>query len=206
MRCVLTILSMLFLVLTSSGCGVIGALAYKTVGDPPIPAQYIPSQTPMLVWVENYGAPGSARLESEPLALAIEHELRFRNVVPVVEAARLRDQYATNPDSLKDLTIPALGTLVGAQQVLYVHLLGIWTDHPPASEAIRATGTARVRVIDVPTAQTVWPIDRAEGFEIALETPFLRMGPEVNEITLRQQLRHRMAEQIARLFYNYKPN
>jgi hypothetical protein len=190
----------------TAGCGVFGALAHKVVGDPPVPAQYVPPQTPMLVWVENYGAPGSARLESEQLALAIEHELRARNVAPLVDATALRDEHAQRPDSLKRLTIPALGAKAGARQVVYVHLSSGSIEQPPASDAMRASASARVRVVDVASGQTVWPLDLAEGFEILVEAPYQRLGPGVNELTLRQQLRRSLAERIARLFYNFKPN
>ena len=65
--------------------------------------------------------------------------------------------------------------------------------------------SASVRVVDARTGRTRWPEDVSGGYPVAVETAFVEMSDEAELMRARQGAYRAMADQIAKLFYKWKP-
>ena len=205
---ILYLLSSLLL-LSQTGCAMVGAVAHKVVGEPPVPAQYMPDKNkPMFVLVENYRNPAAGRMDGQRLMLHLADELRRHRVAPVVDpeeanALRARADYRT-------MKVEEVGAAAGAKQVLYVHLGAVSIDNTVGGEMIKASAEMRVRVVDVATGRTLWPTDTPEGHLLMAQTSWSRTStgaPEgIDEPALRDQVARGAANQIVRLFRKWHPD
>jgi hypothetical protein len=199
--------SLLILVLCTfiSGCGkMMGVLVGKTVGED-IPATYVPEKDqPMLVLAENYQNPGSTSIESEQLARYVCQGLERKKVAPQIDPSAAIDLRSRDPAAYRKMSITQVGQALGAKQVLYIALLSNSVDMAEATEFQRGEAAARVRVVDVDTGQTRWPIDASSGYPVTAKTPVVKVTDENSANALRRGLQERLGGDIARLFYKYK--
>ena len=188
-----------------SGCGkLMAALVGKTVGED-IQAKYVPAKDePMLVLAENYQNPGSASVESEQLARYVCQGLERKKVAPQIDPSMAIDLRSRDPAGFRKMSITQVGQAVGAKQVLYIALLSSSEEMAQATEFQRGEATARVRIIDVDTGQTRWPVDATSGYPINVKTPVVKVTDENSANALRRGLQQRLGGDIARLFYKYK--
>lgn len=197
-----------FILLTSclflSGCLVAAsALHHKIVGPPPVPAQYVPQQEPMLVLVENYRASGNA--DGEMLARHLMSELEEHKVAPLVPLDALYALRTDKGDAYRKMSMAAIGRETGAKQVLYVDVQQSNIGAPPGSDLLKGRIAVQVRVVDVETGFTRWPTEDTEGVPLAYETPLPRADITTTEAMVRQHMHEEMAIRIGRLFYKWKP-
>jgi hypothetical protein len=188
-----------------SGCWVAGVLAHKVVGEPAQPARYKPAAAdPMLVLVENAANPSANHVDAQRLAARIARDLERYKVAPLVDAAKLDAVRDQDLGGFAVRSVANLGRAVGAKQVLYVNLesYGIEAAGPTG----RGRAAARVKVVDVETGQTRWPTDQADGYIVTDQTPSTQLNTAEDARAVQTALYDRTAQQIARLFYDYKPN
>jgi hypothetical protein len=194
------------LVLLCTSCAQIGALVYKTAGPMPVEARYVPEPKPMLVFVEQYNAAGpEAAQDSESLARAIQRRLEEKQVAPqvdpmVVSSVRLRD-----PIKFRAMNISQIGAESGAEQVLYVNLTHSQFKLSEGSELMRGQMGGRVKIIDVPTGNVIWPTDAGDGFPVGVQTPMTGIREGVTPQMARADMVRQMGNAVARLFYKYQP-
>ncbi len=211
--CAVRLLTYIVALTALPGCNLIGALAYKTVGPPAVPAQYVPPKEPTLVMVENFRNPAAVRLDAERLSRYVSQELDRRDIVPIVAAAAL-DALRDRPDFAR-MTPGQIGQAAGAKQVLYVDLLKFNVEDALGSEMIRGQMELTVRFVDAASGKTLWPTDSPEGMLLSIETPYRRTGPGTGpsgggpgatEMGLREAMSTGMAAKISRLFRKWKPD
>ncbi|HEY8665012.1 MAG TPA: hypothetical protein VIL86_00020 [Tepidisphaeraceae bacterium] len=187
------------------GCEIPGAVVYKVAGPPKVEAKFVPAQVPTLVLAENYRNPSSAALEGEALARAVQEELEAHHVVPLVNSSSYFTLRAEKPAEVKAMTISQVGKAVGAKQIIYINIDRSSIEEAAGTEMLKGRMAVYVRVVDAESGETVWPKENSSGWFLKSETPYLRTGGGVNEDFIRRQMTSALSEQIARLFYKWKP-
>jgi hypothetical protein len=196
----LVLASMLMLM---SGCAAAGVVMYKLAGPEAVPAKYVPAQRPMLVLVENYQRQSSASVGADLLARNLFYELSAENVAPLTPLEQLQQLREERPDFSK-MSIIALGKAMGAEQVLYVQLIGDHVTPLAGGNTLEGRTHVRVKVVDVVSGETLWPTDLSDGYELAAATELgADSGHDVRDV--RRSLYSSLADQIAKLFYKWKP-
>jgi hypothetical protein len=192
--------------LSLAGCNILGIVAYKASGPPPVPAQYVPAWEPLVVMVENPRNPSAVRLDADRLSRHITEQLRSHQVAPLVETKTLADLRDADPGKFRRMAITSVGKSVGARQVIYVNLARFDVESAMASEMLKGSAEASVRVVDTETGDTLWPPDSAEGYPLSFETGFVRTNAAggVTEVTVRDEMCRTMADQVAKLFYTWQ--
>jgi hypothetical protein len=183
---------------------VIGAAAY-VVGPPAVEPLYVPAQTPMLVLAENYADPSSSTVDGEQLERFVIDELRAHNVAPIADCEKVWALRAAQPQQYRAKSIDQLGRIAGAAQVLYINLRVGGTYVGQGSDVYQGRGSALVRIVDVETGQTLWPLEGTEGYPITQDSRLVRARPGVDDASVRRDVQRGLADQIAKLFYKYKP-
>jgi hypothetical protein len=202
-------LCLLFLLLAS--CGVPGVIAYKVLGPDDVKPLYTPPPTePILIFAENYDNPSIGSYESEEIARVVAQAFKEHKVAPVVDPDALHNLLtaqahapATNPTSR---SISAIGRKLGATHVLYIDVQECRTESLGGTKLLRGLMSVRVRLVDVATGKTLYPLDTGDGTPLSAKTPYTEIKQGVTEQSIRQQLCQTLGEQIARLFYPYKPD
>lgn len=192
------------LVSVSAGCNVIGAIAYKASGDPTVPAVFpLPPDKKTLVLVENFHNPAALRLESDAVARHLAEELKMHGAGPVIETAATDALRQSRGDAYRAMPVDAIGRALGAGQVIYVDLEEFEITHALASDMLGGRAEARVRVVDE-AGKVLWPTDSAAGYAVAVKVQPQRAAPGSDEFTARRELHAKLADRIAKLFYNWK--
>ena len=198
--------AMAWLLLICAGCNVVGAVAYKVVGPPDVPAKYVPQRTPIVVIAETYRDLSSTAIQAEQLARYVADELVMHDVAPVVDPSLVLDLQAKDRQKFRRMSITEIGREVGAAQVLYINILKSDSRTAQGTDILRGEVSARVKLVDVASGVTLWPEDSAEGYPVAGKTPYVRSGDGVDEVSVNQSLQQALAEQIGKLFYKWKPD
>ncbi len=196
-------LVILFL-LTSSGCNIMSALAYKTMGPNVIPAEYAPPKEPTLVLAESYGQSNDLQPYADQLGNLVTKELAAHKVAPLIDDTKLmalRGEKAGGYDKMK---IPDVGKAVGAKQVVYIDLRQCGIESVPGSDLFQGSIEATVRVVDVATGQTRWP-DVGDSHPFKKKTEFTRRDARDTPLAMRNMMLEDLAGAVSRLFYDVKP-
>ena len=199
--CLLVVLSLLLP--AAAGCNIIGALAYKATGDPTIKARYPLGDKPTLVMVENFHNPGALREESDAVARHLAEELKMHDAGPVVPPNAAEAYRQAQGEAFRRMPVDAIGRATGAGQVIYVDLEAFEVTQALASDMLGGRAEARVRVVDESGA-TLWPTDSAAGFPVQVQVHPQRLAPGTDEFGARRALHAKLADHIARLFYDWK--
>lgn len=186
------------------GCTMLGAMAYKMSGAPDVKAQYAPPKTPLVVLVENSRNPAALRLEAQRLASRVTDELKEHQVGPLIDPTKLADLRRARPEAYNGMAVTAIGREVRAEQVVVVDLVEFNVQPDLASETLQGLAQARVRVVDVASGETRWPLDTSGGFPLSAKTSYVRASDGVDATTLSEKLQRALSSQIARLFYDWK--
>jgi len=185
------------------GCEIIGTVAHIAVGDPPIPAQYEPAKTPTLVLVENYRSPGAVQLDGDQVAHLICEELKEKGKLDVIDPDKLVPIREEDPAKFQRMTIPELGQAVGAKQVIYVDLIESDFSADTSQSVVHATATARVRVVDVASSETLWPASPPDGKELSNKIDFDPIDTS-HALSMHTDMLTQLSSQISKLFYKWK--
>ena len=190
--------------LCAPGCQVAGVVAH-VVGPPAVEPLYVPAKTPMLVLAENYADPSASEVGAEQLERFVIDELRAHDVAPIADCEKVWALRAAEPQQYRAKSIDQLGRIADAAQVLYINLRVGSTYVGQSSEVYQGRGSALVRIVDVASGQTLWPVDGTEGYPITQDSQLVRARPGVNDASVRRDVQRGLADQIAKLFYSYKP-
>lgn len=190
--------------LPAGGCQVIGAGAYVLTGPPSVPAQYVPVKEPMLILVENYSNPSLHQMEADQLTHCICTDLKANEVAPLIEMEKLREVRDKMGERMRRMTIPQIGQAVGAKQVLYVNIRRADVQELSGGSC-SGKMDLRVRLVDVAGGTTRWPKDAEDGHPVTVETPVVMQGESAAADALKSQMIQDAGQQIARLFYEWKP-
>jgi hypothetical protein len=193
------------LLASMSGCGGIGAIVYKTAGPPPIPARYAPPKDqPLLVMVESSQPMSGSVPECDELAMVLHEELKAQQVAPMIGIDELHILRDSNPAAFRKMTIAQIGRQLGAKQIIYVTLKEITFESPPGSDVMRGKIEAKVKVINVDTADTVFPGDaETETYEHTSRYQAMRGG--LTAAAIRRQIIQGSGIELSRWFYAYSP-
>ena len=192
------------LLLGTGGCNLVGAVAGKVVGQPPVPARYVPDATaPLLVIAEDFRNPSMARGDSDRLRVVISGLLAEEKVAPIVEPSRLAMIRDADPLYAKKSVVD-VAKAAGARQVLYVDLRSLAVGAQPGSDMLKGIGVASVKLIDVESARAVFP-GESEGLTVNFATPIRRAGDRSTPDTVRNETIVGLARTIARLFHKWQP-
>lgn len=192
----------------ATGCNAVGAVLYKTVGSLPVEARYVPEQVPMLVLVERYNqsSGGTSIVDTEVLTREVSKQIARHEIAPQVDATTALDLRSQDPAAFSKLTISQIGGKLGASQVLYVNVLQSEVQSPEGSSMVRGTMAARVKVIDVASGRTLFPVDLANGYPVSVETSPQNVRAGTTPESVRGLMARQLAEQIGRLFRKYQPD
>lgn len=190
----------------ASGCQGVGIIADKIIGQPEVPAQYVPNATlPLLIIAETYSSPNVDRADADRLSQYVSDVLEREKVATIIEPSRvamLRD--AKSPAEFSKLTVVDIARGVGARQVIYIDLTAFGVGNAASTDLLKGSATARVSVIDVDEGRAVYPTESG-GQTVAYATPMRRSGDRANEASVRAETLAGLGDRVAKLFYKWKP-
>ena len=173
-------------------------------GPPAVKPRYVMPKEPTLIMIENAHASSVVIPEADALARVVYDELTEHQVAPLIDPVKVHDLRDTNPVAFSKMTITDIARRLGAKKVLYVQVNRLDIDIPPGTEVVKVGMSADVKVVDAATAQTVWP-ESGEPEAYIHETPVRRIEPGTSRSPLQQQILRQAGVEIARWFYEYKP-
>jgi hypothetical protein len=190
----------------SAGCQLVGVAADRLVGQPPIPARYVPGETTqLLVLVENYQDPAGATGDARRVATMVGEVLETRKVAVILSQEKLQLLRDARLATFSSMSVVDIGKAVGAQQVLYIDLGGVGVGVHPGSDVLRGRASASVKVIDVNTGAIKFPEDLSGGYPVDFTSPMRRSESGTTPDTVRGETLVGLSARIARLFYTYQP-
>jgi hypothetical protein len=199
------IVLMLGMTLVASGVGGCAAAGVVANAFPQYEqAEYVPRHEPMLVLCENYRDPGATYVDADQLEQFLAHELTAHDVAPVVGADKLADLRGARPGEFAKMSVTDVGRAVGASQVLYVSMERSGVYVAEASEMLKGSAAARVKLIDVASGATLWPSDAPDGRFVGVESPMVHTSETVTAASVRTGLQRALADKIAKFFYKYE--
>lgn len=193
------------LMLALAGCPALGVAAYKIMGPPPVPAKYVPAKTPMLVMVENYHHQSSANAHADLLGRLVMRQIEINDIAPIIDPDKLQELKDEKAGEFAKMSIQAIGQAVGAEQVLYIELHNSDITPLVGGEGFSGKSSASVKLISVHDGQTLWPTDIAQGYTVSGSSRFHAADAQ-DPMKVRQKLYGQMSDQIAKLFYKWKPD
>ena len=182
----------------------LGVVAYKVMGPPPVKPKYVLPQEPTLVMVENAHASSVVIPEADALARVVYDDLHEHNVAPLVEPTKVHDLRDLNPIAFSKMSIAEVARKVGARRVVYVNVTRLDIDTPAGSDLYKVGVSAGVKVVDAATAHTAWP-ESGEPEPYNYESPMQRIQPGTSRAALQQEILRQAGVEIARWFYEYQP-
>ena len=189
----------------AGGCkNLLGVIAAKTVGETVYPKYTPVKDQPMLVLAENYQNLAASSQDADQLARYVCQNLERKQVAPLIDPALAMDMRSKDPTGFRKMTITQVGETLGARQVLYISILNDAIEDATGAEFRRAEAVARVRIVDVQTGETRWPVEASEGYPVSSKTPVTKIVDENDEAELKRAVNMRLGGTIARLFYKYK--
>jgi hypothetical protein len=102
------------------------------------------------------------------------------------------------------LSITAVGQGAGAEQVLYVQIIKADVTRVADGYGMQGDTHVRVKVVHVASGDTLWPRDLTDGYELSRQTQLEgESGRDQREV--QQRINVPLADEIAKLFYKWKP-
>jgi hypothetical protein len=186
------------------GCAVPSAFVYKLYGPPAIPPKYVMPQEPLLLLVENAHSGSNAIPEADELARVVYEDLQEHKVAPLIDPAKVHALRDASPATFGKMSIAQIGQKLGARQVLYLHVDQLEIEVPQGSDVVRLKIAIKGKVVDVGSAQTVWPTSGdTEPYDY--ESRLQRVDPGTSRSGLNHQVLRESGVEIARWFYKYQP-
>jgi hypothetical protein len=186
-----------------AGCNIVGAVMAKVGPPPTIKAQYVLPKQPTLILVENFHNPASLRLESDAIVRHLVGEFELHKMTPVIDPSKAESLRQEKGAAYRKMPLDAIGTAVGAKQVIYVDLQHFQVTNAIASEQLTGEAEAHVRVVD-DTGTVLWPIDSAAGFPVVVKIEPDPAPTAAGDHATRNRLHAALADRVAKLFYDWK--
>jgi hypothetical protein len=187
------------------GCRSTGALWYKMFGPSKVPAKFALAKVPTLVVVENFRNPAMTEFDADRIAREVVDDLKKNDTAPMIDQDRLTAIRESNASTFRDMSIPAVGRAAEATQVIYVDLQQSSVEGDATRGIVRGRAEARVRVVDVKTGNTIWPIEAQTGYPVGAEVPYTQSDDPSAANEVHNALLESLSEQIGRLFHAWKP-
>jgi hypothetical protein len=188
------------------GCDALGALIYKTSGPTSVDAKFVLPKESTLVLVENRRNPAEGEFDADEIARNVGDELKKHDVAPLIDPDKVTRVRDADPVKFNTMAITALGRAVDARQVVYVNLIESGIESDASESSLHGKATARVRVVEVKTGQTLWPLDsNTGGIELSVEIPYSSRTDPVTASAMHNAMVSRLSDSIAKLFYEWHP-
>jgi hypothetical protein len=191
--------------LLTGGCEALGVALHQAIGEPPVKAQYVPPVASTLILVENYRSPDEMQIDGDQIAHEVSDELKKQTKLEIVDPAKLVPLREDDPGKYRSMNIQTLGKTLGAKQVIYVDLIESDVNRDPTAGAVHAVATARVRVIDTQSGNTLWPADASHGKEITESIDFDPVDGS-HAVAMHTEMLAKLSSKISKLFYTWKPD
>jgi hypothetical protein len=190
--------------LALAGCDLAGAVITQSTGEATVKAKYTPDKNAsMLVLVESYGLAVDSEIESAHIALTLDKALTDQKIATVIDPQSLEKLRDTDPDGYDKLTIADIGRKVGARQVLYVDIQRDEIEKPPGSGQMRGQIEAVIKIVDSASGDTRWPKNESSE-HVRYTSDWVPESDSSTDTDLRAKMADRMAEDISKLFHDYK--
>ncbi len=189
--------------LALGGCSILGLAAYKFTPPPRTSAKYVLPQEPTVVLIENFRDPAQHEIDAQQLTKAVLIDLKRFKTVPLVDDLAVQQLRDRDKAALAKMSIPAVGRAVGAKQVIYVDLIRNTIDMEAGRQMVKASLEVRVKVVDVATGASRWPNEVEQGWPLSMETPWVSIDNNTNEVMFLQRIQEDMGVQIGKLFRSY---
>lgn len=188
------------------GCNQLAAILAVASGGDTVDAEYKFDETPLAIIVDNPDdydiAPEATRALHEDLVRQLEVNKVKCTPVPFEDIQRLR----TGEPQYDDLSVRAIGEKLGADQVLYLRVQYWATKENPGDPQFRGSAKVNVKVISTERKRDVrlWPKGATEKTASAQTDPQLTDASGA-EVQVSRQLAAKLADTIAKYFYDHKP-
>ncbi|TVQ50913.1 MAG: hypothetical protein EA377_13615 [Phycisphaerales bacterium] len=203
------------ILLMTAGCNIVGPVAAVVAGPGSIEAEYRLEDRPTVVFVDDRKNTMNPIALRRVIADRVTEELMRRNLVTQMISPTDAMNYAAAHDSAKNvIPVDVVGRAVGAEQVIFIEMLG-FADQT-AEQRSRGVASFQVRVIDVENRERLFPTSgNGEGnFGSSAPARFLNantrdISPEMLQSrALRTQVREMLAnevgDRVAKLFYKHE--
>jgi hypothetical protein len=192
----------LMLLVTAVGCQAVAAAAIVFQPPPKSEAKYVPTTRPIVVFVDSDRQSGNAGTVRETITALIVDELREHKVGPIIDIDQLYNLRTKNAKAFRSMKVDEVGKKVGAEQVIFVDIVDAQIIVNSGGQLIKGKAQAFVRVVDVPTGQTLWPTNLNDGWPVMVESKY-KSGNESSADSMREEMVRAMASSVAKLFYTY---
>lgn len=185
-----------------AGCAAVGAIAYVATPPPHDPAEYKLDKTPTVVLAENFQNPSEFEVYAERLERLITDQLTESKAGKLIEAEKVDELKNGDKQSFQKMNIPGVGRALGAGRVIYIDLVQFSINLPIGGQTLAGRAEAHVKVVEVATGKTLWPLDSSTGRMIKAETKYEQDANGNTPAGIEDQLSQKLSDQIARLFYD----
>ena len=205
---------MIVVAATSAGlvsCNILGPATYFAFGQSKAEAKYVLLDRRTVVFVDDRhnAIPLNATRIRRTIADKVSMDLMAQEVLTATISSRDAMALARRRDREgKLLSMETIGESVGAQQVIYVEMMGFRgspdgvTPRPSASCRVKVIDVAnRTRLFPAPDAHQAWQDVSVESLPISLE--LYRTAAGRREIE--EMLAKLLGDQVAKLFYGHVP-
>jgi hypothetical protein len=132
-------------------------------------------------------------------------QLTDNKVAPVIPAEKLQELRDSKLSKFNSMSVSAIGTAVGAAQVLYIEFDRDSVLPLAGGESMQGEIDVRVKVIDVASGHTLWPTDVSAGYPLSATSTLGSASSKGTVQEVRKRMYLSLADQIARLFYKWQP-
>ncbi len=198
--------------LAPAGCNIMIPAMWVAQGPPKKAAVFpdLPKDRKTTVFVDDRKNVVSRTQLRTQLADDVLQQLSREGVLADVVSGRELIAYVRRTEtSKKRVSIEDLGNAVGAEIVIYVEMVSF--DLSPDGATPKPAASANVKVVDVKSKQRLFPPPGGEqaGYLVTAETEALQPGiyrTSAGRRTVEDLLEKRLADQIAKVFYEHEPS
>lgn len=190
------------------GCNIVGPAAYLIEGPPKKDAEHTLVDVPTVVFIDDRQNFLNAVSLRRVIADSASQDLMVKEALTTTISSQDAMNLAGRMDRNSHvMSIEEIGKAVGAQQVIYVEMLGF--QGSPDNFTPRPTAQCRVRVIDVANRQRVFPPQGSSEPARIIQTMIREVDPEVfrtrgSLLRVNEELARSLGRDIARLFYRHE--
>ncbi len=195
-----------------TSCNILGPAAFLIGGLPKQDAQYALMDRPTVVFVDDPRNALSDRNLRRYIGDKIAQELMINKIVTVTISSADAMAVASGDRHGKRMPIEAIGSAVGAEQVLYVEMMSFTLS--PDNVTPQPMGVCRIKVIDAVNRTRLFPqvnedSQAAAAYPVQVALPVLSTElyrSASGRRKMNEQLANHMADKVAKVFYKHVPN
>lgn len=193
-------------------CNIVGPAAWLIGGQAKREAQYLILDRPTVVFVDDPRNTLPDRNLRRFIGDKIAQELMINNVLTTTISSADAMAVARGDKHGKRMAIEAIGSAVGAEQIIYVEMMSFTLSADNVTP--RPAGLCRIKIIDATNRTRLFPPSdenskAAAAYPVSVTMPILSMNQyrsasgrrKINELLASQ-----LSDQIAKVFYKHVPN